>query len=412
MLLTALRLTLIAIQTVLLGMVAYLLLLTGAAFRARRHKASSSGTPTSRFLILIPAHNEERLLPMLLKWLKLVDYPSSLFQVFVIADNCTDRTAKLARAHGATVYERQNETERGKGYALRELLRQIHEQEIPHDAVLILDADSIISSNFLRVMDGRLKQGERVIQGYYSVRHASSSWPTALRCVALALLHYLRPLGRMVLGGSAGLKGNGMVFHAAVLRKYQWSAALTEDIEFHMNLILNGERVTFAPDAVVSAEMPGTLAASGSQHERWEQGRLQMVRRYVPQLLRAAGASHEGRQRPSRFVLVDAAIEHLIPPFSVLVGVSGLSFLSALLLPEPEAHRSGHLKMFSVLLGAMLILGQSVYTFSGLYLARVPAQVWAALLYAPVLLLWKVQLYVRVLLRPHEPRWIRTERNK
>ena len=163
----------------------------------------------------------------------------------------------------------------------------------PHDAILIMDADSSISPNFLRVMDARLARGERVIQSYYAVRDPEQSWSVSLRYVALAALHYLRPLGRMVLGGSMGLKGNGMVFAADILKKHEWSASITEDIEFHMALVLDGERVMFAPDAVVEAEMPQDLAGSQTQNTRWEQGRLEMARTYVPKLLRQARLAAE-----------------------------------------------------------------------------------------------------------------------
>ncbi|MCX7861160.1 MAG: glycosyltransferase family 2 protein, partial [Chloroflexus sp.] len=201
-------------------MVAYLLLLTIAAFFARR-ATPLRDQPATRFVIMIPAHNEERLLPDLLANLNQLDYPRELYSVHVVADNCTDRTAAVAKAHGAQVYERFDQTLRGKGYALEWLLQQIWERNEPHDAIVILDADSVVSANFLRVMDARLARGERVIQAYYTVRQPEGAWSAGIRAVALIVLHYLRPLGRMVLGGSTGLKGNGMVFAADIVRRHR-----------------------------------------------------------------------------------------------------------------------------------------------------------------------------------------------
>lgn len=395
-------------QLLLAAIVSYLLLLTVSAFRATRRTALLP-VPRHRFLILIPAHDEERLLPRLLASLAALDYPGDLYAVHVVADNCSDDTARLARAAGAVVYERFDEKKRGKGYALEWLLARLRAEEetdrLAADAVLILDADSSVSSNFLRVMDARLAAGERAIQAYYTVENPEEGWSAALRSVALAALHYLRPQGRMVLGGSVGLKGNGMTFAAELLERHRWSASLTEDIEYHMSLVLDGERVTFAPDATVSAEMPASLDAADSQNVRWEQGRLQMARRYVPRLLTAAVRAAEPRRA---FLLLDAAAEHLIPPFSILAALSLLLAPLAWFLPR---RRRPFLRALLRALSLFNLLGQAVYVLAGLRLVRAPAAVYRALLYAPFFLLWKVWLYVRVWLGERQAVWTRTSRS-
>jgi 1,2-diacylglycerol 3-beta-glucosyltransferase len=403
---------LLLLQAITAGMVAYLLLLTAAAWQAARRTPLRPGAPHHRFLILIPAHNEERLLPATLASLNQLAYPRSRFAVHVIADNCRDNTAAVARQHGAIVHERYDPQRRGKGYALQWLLQQLWQAAEPHDAVVILDADTVVSANFLQVMDARLTRGERVIQAYYAVRDPGSSWSVTLRYAALAVLHYLRPLGRMALGGSAGLKGNGMVFAAPVLRRHQWSAALTEDIEFHMDLILSGERVMFAPDAVVWAEMPNTLADAHTQNVRWERGRVEMARRYVPRLLREALAARKRPIQGRPFLLFDAAMEHLIPPFSILTMANSLALLAAVLLPagKSPAVRS-RLKAANVGLGTTALAGQVVYLLAGLHLARAPRSAYRALVYAPWFVLWKGWLYLRVLLGRDRDGWIRTTRN-
>lgn len=421
-LVVVLQVILLAFEAILALLVLYLLVLTAAsaagAWRARRTQLS--GSSRTRFLILVPAHNEEKLLPDLLANLAALDYPQKRYQVHVVADNCTDRTAELARRGGAVVHERTNLEQRGKGYALQWLLGEIWAAAIPYDAVVILDADSIVSLNFLRAMDARVSRGERAIQGYYAVRDPDRSWSVALRYAALAMLHYLRPLGRMVLGGSAGLKGNGMVFAANIVRKHPWSASLTEDIEYHMALILGGERVTFAPEAVVWAEMPGTLADSQSQNVRWERGRVEMVRTYVPKLLAAAWRALRGKGGLRRaYLLFDSAMEQIIPPFSILAGASVLALLLALILGGLAGVAAGGsfwrigggLTWTTTGIALALLAGQAVYTFAGLLLARAPRRVYLALLAAPAMMVWKIWLYGRVLLGLDREGWVRTKRN-
>jgi cellulose synthase/poly-beta-1,6-N-acetylglucosamine synthase-like glycosyltransferase len=390
-----LEMLLMGVEGVLALLVAYLLLLTIAAWFAPRRTPARNQAPTHRFLFLLPAHNEERLLPGLLENVRQLEYPSSLYAVHVVADNCTDRTAVVAREGGAVVHERFDTTQIGKGYALQWLLQCIWASGEPHDAVIVLDADSVVSSNFLTIMDARMARGERAIQAYYAVRDPEQSWSASLRSVALAALHYLRPQGRSVLGGSTGLKGNGMVFARDIAMQHPWPVSLTEDIEYHMALIMAGERVMFAPDAVVWAEMPGTLAASHTQNVRWERGRMEMIRRYVPELLAAA-------LRRRSFLLFDAAIEQLIPPFSIQA-MSGVAvLLGALFLGS----------LPGVLLAAFILAGQAVYVLNGLMLAGVPRKVYQALLYAPLFIVWKLWLYVRVLLGFDRGGWVRTARNE
>jgi cellulose synthase/poly-beta-1,6-N-acetylglucosamine synthase-like glycosyltransferase len=416
------NLVLFVFQGFLTLLVGYQLLLTGAAYRAKHRTPNRPHDALHRFLILVPAHNEERLLPGLLQNLRQLDYPTSHYEVHVVADNCTDGTAAVAREAGVRVHERTNEVERGKGYALQWLVQRLAGEL--HDAVVILDADTVISPGFLQIMNARLEQGERVIQAYYAVRDPGRSRIAGLRYAALTVLHYLRPQGRMVLGGSAGLKGNGMVFSADVMKRHVWPASVTEDIELHMDLLLDGERVTFAPDAIVWAEMPDTLAGSQSQNDRWEQGRIQMARAYVPRLLRRAWTE---RGNGRAFLLFDAAMEHIIPPFSVLMALSGLGFLFSLLLtaaqaagfkkrvgerpPVKERSILDYLPRVNLLVAIFIIFGQVFYLVAGLRLARAPRNVYLALLYAPGYVVWKTVQYGRVLLGKKDKEWVRTARN-
>ena len=147
-------------QSTITLFVSYLLLLTLAAWRAPKHTPLPlANKKLHHFLILIPAHNEEKLLPRLLVNLHTLEYPQSHYSVHVIADNCTDKTAELARQHDAIVHERWNTEQKGKGYALQWVLEKLWQKDVAHDAIVILDADTIVSSNFLEVMNARLNNG-------------------------------------------------------------------------------------------------------------------------------------------------------------------------------------------------------------------------------------------------------------
>lgn len=414
---TILQALLLAFQIIIALPVLYLVLLTLFAWFAAGQTAQPDQDPQTHFAVLIPAHNEEKLLPACLASLAALDYPPHLFTVIVVADNCTDNTVDVGRKLGAVVIERSSKTERGKGYALQLGLAKIWESGAACDAVVFLDADTVVSSNFLRVMAARIRRGERAIQAFYSVSQPERSWSESLRFSALAAVHYLRPQARMVLGGSAGLKGNGMVFVPQILRENAWTAALTEDIEYHMALLQAGEGVTFAPDAVVWGEMPNNLGHSSSQHDRWERGRLDAARRYVPRLLKQSlAALREGPRKSFRYL--DAALEHLIPPFSILAGLSllglaaSLLMLAVLALTQPESQDWQGLAWGNLFFGMGLLLGQVVYVISALRMVRASSAVYRAFLYAPVLIVWKIGQYARVLLSRETQQWVRTERNE
>jgi 1,2-diacylglycerol 3-beta-glucosyltransferase len=408
-------------QTVLLLPVIYLLFLTWAARRASKYTPSGDLLHTPDLLILIPAHNEEQLLPACLESIHHSDYPAVSIHVHVIADNCSDRTAEIASAHGVSVHLRMNQELIGKGYALRWAVERLAEDITQADGIVILDADSVISPNFFRVMAARLERGERVIQAYYAASAPEQSPVSSLRYAALAVLHYLRPLGRMVLGGSAGLKGNGMVFTPEIIAHFPWPASLTEDIEYHMTLLLAGERVTFAPDAEVQAEMPVTLAQSRSQHDRWERGRLAMARRYVPELLTASVRSWRAANRRQALLYLDAAMEHLIPPFSILAGLTFAAVCASLVLSlfafgslqAPEQMTIAQLfAAANLLLGLSLLSGQAIYLLNGLLLVGASAKIYRSLLFAPVLIIWKIWQVIRVARQRSQQEWVRTARNE
>lgn len=387
------RRILVVLQLPSLCMVLYLDLLSVAAALWRRTPAPVP--PRNRFALLVPAYNEEVLLPRLLESISALDFPHHMFDVHVVADNSTDRTAQVAAAGGATVHERQDEHLQGKGYALQWLLARIRRADARYDAFVILDADSVVSPNFLSIMDRHLARGDQVIQSHYSVLNHEAHWSSALRFAALALFNDLRPRGRDALGLSAGLRGNGMCFRAAVIERFGWDAyTLAEDVELHLKLVDAGLRVTYAPDARVDADMPTSLRQATSQNVRWERGRLQMLRTFGPRLFL------DGVRRRDA-VRLDALAEQLVPPLSVLSSVTLLSFLVAALLRV-----SGPLRLAS-----LVLLGQIGYVVAGLRLVNAPPRIYLAFLRAPVYVIWKLWIYASAAVGISDNRWIRTPRS-
>ena len=387
-----------ALATVIAGGVlaiaGYLVALALAALFGRA-ALPPAGQAGRRFAILIPAHNEEVLIGRLLESVRKLDYPAGGFDVHVVADNCDDETAPVARSLGARAYERSDDTVGGKGAALGWLLQKLAGQDCDYDAFVVLDADSVVAPNFLRRMDARLEAGSEAIQAYYSVLNADASPVAALRFVALAALHYLRPLGRSALGLSCGLKGNGMCFSAPIIERFGWRwYTLAEDVELHLALVREGVRVDFAPETRVLADMPVTLAEAAGQNARWERGRLDLLRERVPGLL----ADGLRRRSPLR---LDAAVEQLIPPLSVPFALGGLCLLVGLALRARAA----------TLLAALGLAGQLAHVLVALRLVRAPLSAYVALAYAPVYVAWKVGLYARVLLSGRSSEWARPRRS-
>lgn len=259
-----------------------------ALLRRRKHLPAAA---PHRFAVLIAARNEETVIGDLLDSLHAQDYDMSLITVFVIADNCTDRTAAIASEKGAVVYTRQNKQAVGKGYALEALLAHI-KSDYPdgYDAYLVFDADNLLAPDFLTRMNESFSAGNEIITCYRNSKNYGSNWISA--GYALWFLRESRFLNgaREALGSSCAVSGTGFLFLQKILNECGgWPFhLLVEDIEFSIHNILSGHRIAICQDAVIYDEQPTDFAQSCRQRLRWSRGYLQVFGRYGSGLLRGA----------------------------------------------------------------------------------------------------------------------------
>jgi cellulose synthase/poly-beta-1,6-N-acetylglucosamine synthase-like glycosyltransferase len=353
--------------------------------------------PRLRFDIVVPAHNEAAGITQTVKSLHALDYPAELRRVIVVADNCADNTAELARAAGATVLERTDTERRGKGYALKYAFdKSLADDQA--DAVVVIDADTVVMPNLLQAYAARLEAGEQAVQAEYGVLNRTASWRTRLMAIAFATFHVVRSSARERLHLSCGLRGNGMCFSREVVQRVPHEAySLVEDLEYGIRLGLAGYRVAYAEEAQVLGEMVAGEQASRSQRRRWEGGRLRMAKQHALPLLKKAAEKGDP-------VLLDLAFDVLVPPLTYVVVAALVGLGLGALVYTPSAHAGVAVRLYGVAT-AML----AFYVLKGWWLSGVGLRGLLDLLYAPVYMVWKLAL---LLWRPSHKKdeWVRTRR--
>ena len=244
-----------------------------------------------RFAILSSARNEETVIGQLCDSIRAQSYPASLIDVYVIADNCTDRTADVARAHGATVFERNDPEHVGKGYALKFALDQIREEKgaDAYDGYFVIDADNLLDKSYVSEMNKAFSEGHRVVTSYRNSKNYGDNWISA--GYSLWFLREARHLNavRHLLGTSCVVAGTGFLIRKELLEEQGgWKHFLmTEDTEFTVEHILRGEKFAYCHDAVFYDEQPVKFSQSWRQRKRWAKGYLQVLRKYGWRMIKA-----------------------------------------------------------------------------------------------------------------------------
>ncbi len=304
-------------------------------------KATKSYLPLKRFAIFIPAHNEEIVIGNIVENLKQLNYPKDSYDVYVIADNCTDTTAASAEKAGASVLERFDDKLKGKGHALQWAFEKVlYSEDNEYDAAVIFDADNLVSRNFLKEMNNKLLDGQKVIQGYIDSKNPYDSWITASYSLAFWSSNRLFQNARAFLGLSCEIGGTGFCMDVQVLKQIGWQATcLVEDLEFTMKLMLNNIKVGWAQEAIVYDEKPLTLAQSWKQRRRWMQGFADVCSRYFVKLLakgireRNAGLIDCAIYTLQPYVLLLSAVMLLLPSINIYLMDYDLFIISSRIAP-------------------------------------------------------------------------------
>ena len=365
--------TLISAQLLIVGITLYYFTL--AFFGIRRKPEKKDYDPVKRFAVTIAAHNEEQVIAQLVENLRNMDYPRELFDIYVVADNCTDKTAFLARKAGAIVFQRYNDKKRGKGYALEWLFAKIFSLKKDYDAVVIFDADNLVKKNFLMEMNNKLCDGEKIVQGYIDSKNPFDTWVTNTFSIAFWLMNRMIQLARFNLGISNVLAGTGMCISTDVLKKIGWGAhSLTEDLEFTMKALMYGIKTSWAHDAVVYDEKPLTFMQSFYQRKRWAQGQIDVASRYLV-LLVVKGLKEK------KWMYFDAAL-HLFQPFFTMIG-TGFLLIQFMTFLQPY-YTNIFIEFIPWAVWQVITGIITVFPVLALYLDRIPWRAYLGLILFPI----------------------------
>ncbi len=254
----------------------------------KKEKKHSPEIKQHRFAVLVAARNEEAVIGQLLESIRLQEYPEGLVDTYIVADNCDDDTAEVARQNGAVVYERFNKLQVGKGYALEFLMNQMKEEGSleQYDGYFIFDADNLLEKNYIQEMNRTFCDGYRIVTSYRNTKNFGTNWLTS--GYGLWFLHEAQWLNkaRMLNGTSCAVSGTGFFFSREILQKMGgWKYfLLTEDIEFTISQILDGEKIGYCRTAIFYDEQPEKFVQSWHQRERWVKGYQQVFQKYGRQI--------------------------------------------------------------------------------------------------------------------------------
>lgn len=360
----------------------------------QNHNTVRTPPASSSYVVMIPAHDESTNIAETITRLKPLMTDSG--RILVVADNCSDNTACLARQCGVDVTERHDVERRGKGYALSFGLQQL--QHSPPDVVVVLDADCEFTSGGPADLVAEAAASEAPIQCHYAMRLRGCESP-AERIVHFAwrLKNYLRPLGLRFLNLPCQLAGSGMAFRWEQLRLVNIASAnLVEDLELGINLALAGACPRYFADVVVKSQFPTSAPGMQTQRERWEHGHLQVILAQVSPVILASLKRRD-------FRLFALALDISVPPVSLLLLLNLANTLLSLVIATlgwsllPIA-----LSLLSCALLAGAIVG--AWALSARDLIS-PAELIRAALHSAK----KIDIYLRFFTR-RQRQWIRTDR--
>lgn len=280
-----------------------------------------------KFMAVIPARNEENVIRDIIRSLKNQTYQN--LDIYVIADNCSDHTARDASFEGAIVYERTDPLKRTKGYALHWFFNKIlHEKPDEYDAFCIFDADNLVKEDFFEKMNEKFCEGEVIVQGYRDIRNPGDTWVSDNYAIYYWTENRLYHFARYQIGLSPLVNGTGFAVSMELLKKSNgfYSETLTEDIEFSIENIMKGYKVAWAKDAIVYDEEPTKFSASITQRLRWSVGHIQCLKKFFPQMI---GDKKVNATKLDMFIYILG-----MPLFLVSLGITLINITKVLFFKE------------------------------------------------------------------------------
>jgi cellulose synthase/poly-beta-1,6-N-acetylglucosamine synthase-like glycosyltransferase len=374
------------------GSIELALLTIGGVMRRPRKENSRRGAHSAMttLAVVIPAHNEAARIARCVESIASCTPPneSVAIQTVVVADNCSDATARLASASGARVIERVDTNRRGKGFALQDTFEKLLAEGF--DAFVVIDADTMVEENLLIEIVALFDAGADGVQVRYCVLNADASIRARLMGVGLMAMNVLRPRGRERWKLSAGISGDGFALTRTTLEAVPYDAhSVVEDLEYHLRIVRSGRRIVFADRTTVRGEMPTGTSGSQTQRARWEGGRLRMIAENVPSLTRDVIAG--------RFLLLEPLLELLLLPLSFHVTL--LACALAIPFAPARIYALSALALVAFHVGAAVVVGGGDLSD------------FAALLVAPFYVGWKFAMAPQIVRTARrDAAWIRTER--
>ena len=317
-----------------------------------------------RYAVMISARNEEEVIGELIASLKAQNYPKDKLDIYVVADNCTDRTADAAREAGAIVYERFDQVHKGKGFALGYLLHELRADvgESGYDGFFVFDADNIVDENFVAEMNKVFDTGDyAALTSYRNSKNFADNWISA--GYGLWFMRETRFLNfpRMLLGTNCAISGTGFLISAGVVKENGgWPYhLLTEDIEFSANCALKGQRIGYCETAILYDEQPTTFRQSWDQRLRWSKGFYQVDFKYGLDLVKGCFTN-----RANKFSCYDMLMT-VAPGMLltlVMIAMNLILLVTAFTEPDYIARRVFH-EATGALLSAGVMFYISLFTF-------------------------------------------------
>jgi 1,2-diacylglycerol 3-beta-glucosyltransferase len=394
----------ILLQGILIILLAYLTasvlyhLALALSYLLIREKNLPPAQARTRFAIVVPAHNEEMLIDRFCRNIVKIDYPNSMREIFIIADNCSDKTAAISRSHPVKVLSRFDDVNIGKGYALKWAFENI--QLDSFDAVLVIDADTEVDPSILNELNMLIIGGSQAIQCYETISNRGESWFTQLIFVSRTINSLLYHFAKYKIGLSSYLMGVGMCFRTSLLRKIPWTAyTLSEDWEYTARLIGQNIRIDFAARAKVFPQESRSLRQATSQRLRWSKGRFNVVKDLGIKLFMQG-------IRTKNWIMADASLSLLFPNWSLQINLILLALFMSLVLP------SSTVASVATIMSLFMLAAQGIILLIGMVLAGDFWHVLRAVLVAPLFLVWKFMIdFVSMTGIYRGKRWIRAERH-